>query len=441
MIAFMESRVGRAIQWAAGAALLVLLALAIGRLVPTQPGFAIVIALVLLALGLSASEPAAIPLISMPMLLWGSRIGAGAIDLSVSDAVLFVATLAALVFTTRPFSPPLRAILWLSAIYQFATFFTVVANPHTANAVEWVHEWMLVSGALLVGWTVARTGHARLGMSLLLLFGASLGIATIIEGALQFASGDFGAIYPSWPFGMHKNFAGTLFGILAITAYVNPSWMGWRRGPALAVFWIMMAAVLFTQSRQSIIGLGVALFVALLRGDPHRKRSKLIVVVALPLLLVAGSLVQDQIQEGDRFNSVFQRLNWFEETMAYWAESPWVGHGLRFWYQPGPIGYHPPNVEIEVLASAGVVGLAGFLLMMVGALVVLWRMDPAFGTLAAVVVLSRFTHGQFDQFWVAGQVSVPFAIAGVCLGAQAYAAEQARLRASARIDRREALTG
>jgi hypothetical protein len=38
------------------------------------------------------------------------------------------------------------------------------------------------------------------------------------------------------------------------------------------------------------------------------------------------------------------------------------------------------------------------------------------------MILMRFVQGQFDLFWVAAQVSIPFVIAGVCLGAQAYAA-------------------
>jgi hypothetical protein len=48
---------------------------------------------------------------------------------------------------------------------------------------------------------------------------------------------------------------------------------------------------------------------------------------------------------------------------------------------------------------------------------VLWRVDPRFGTLAVAVLLCRAVQAQFDLFWVAVQVSVPFVIAGICLGA------------------------
>jgi len=72
-----------------------------------------------------------------------------------------------------------------------------------------------------------------------------------------------------------------------------------------------------------------------------------------------------------------------------------------------------------VLVSTGIVGLLAFLVMWAGILIVLWRVDPVYGTLAFAVVLSRIVQAQFDLFWVAGQVSIPFVIAGVCLGIQA----------------------
>jgi hypothetical protein len=53
---------------------------------------------------------------------------------------------------------------------------------------------------------------------------------------------------------------------------------------------------------------------------------------------------------------------------------------------------------------------------MVGVLVILWRVEPLYGTLAFTVMLGRFVQSQFDLFWVTAQVSIPFLIAGLCLG-------------------------
>lgn len=427
MRGFLDSRAGHTAQWLAGAALVVGIALAVGMLLPTSPGYAIIVALLVLALGVASVEPATLPLLTMPMLLWVGRIGSGELDLSVSDAVLFVATLGALVFAPRPFSQPVRTILWLSALYQFATLFTVIRNPYTANAVEWVHAWMLVSGGLLVGWTIGRSGKASTGLTLFLL--AALGIAgvTITQGLIAYAGGDFSAVYPTWPFEMHKNFAGTVLAFAAVTAYTHPSWMGWTRKWALAAFWVFSIGILFTQSRQAIISLGVALVVVAFRSGQHRKRSRLIVLAVVPALALVATLVRDQVAEGNQFNSVFQRITWFEESIAFWSESPWLGHGLRFWYQEGGLDFQPPNAEIEVLTSAGVVGLVAFLILIGGTLAVLWRVDPVYGTLGVVAVLTRVVQGQLDLFWVAVQVPLPYAIAGICLGALALAREESAL--------------
>ena len=70
-------------------------------------------------------------------------------------------------------------------------------------------------------------------------------------------------------------------------------------------------------------------------------------------------------------------------------------------------------------------GLLGFAIMWIGILIVLWKVDPRFGGLALAVFLSRIVQSQFDLFWVAGQTSVPFVIAGICLGALALEQERA----------------
>jgi hypothetical protein len=58
---------------------------------------------------------------------------------------------------------------------------------------------------------------------------------------------------------------------------------------------------------------------------------------------------------------------------------------------------------------------------------VLWRIDPRYGTLAFAILLSRVVQGQFDLFWAAVQVSIPFVVVGVCLGALARDEEEHRL--------------
>ena len=147
----------------------VVLALVVARLSVTMPEAAVVMSAAVLAIGVTALQPGLIPLVCLPLLLVVLRVGAGGIDLSLSDFVLAAATLPALFMARRPFAPGLRAVLWASAFYQFTTLMTVVNNPYAANAVEWAHAWMLVAGGLLVGWAVGANGYGRMGVRLLYL--------------------------------------------------------------------------------------------------------------------------------------------------------------------------------------------------------------------------------------------------------------------------------
>jgi O-antigen ligase len=367
---------------------------------------------------LSFSKPMAIVLMSLPVLFISERLGLGGSGLSASDVALAAAFGTALLLGERPYSRPMRAMLMLNLVYQFATLFTVIINPFAANTVEWFHAWLLISGALVVGWSVARAGYGRLALNLMV--GAALVIAagTVVTALFQYAGGNFSEVYPAWPFPMHKNFAGTVMAFMAITLFVNPDWVRWTRPVRTSMFWVLLAAVVMTQSRQAIIGLVIAIMFVVLRKGVHG-RSRFALLLLIPAGMLIATTVIDQVDSQNRFNSFYQRINWVKEVYAFWKHSPIFGHGLRYWYTDVDAPFQPPQAELEVAASAGIVGVIGFIAMWIGFFVVLWRIDPRFGTLAIAVIGSRFIQAQFDLFWVAGQVSIPFVIAGICLGAQA----------------------
>ncbi|WP_400997721.1 O-antigen ligase family protein [Agromyces sp. GXQ0307] len=381
--------------------------------------FAIVIAAFVIAASLTTSKPLAIALFAMPGLMISQRIGIGGGDLSVSDAALAAAFGTAVLLGERPYSTPVRRILWLNLMYQFATLFTVIVNPYVANTFEWFHAWLLVSGALIVGWAVGAAGYARTALSLLVFTACVIAVVTLVHAAAQYATGNFGPVAPAWPIPMHKNFVGTVFAFAAIVVYINPDWVGWTKGWSRLAFWLLVAGVIVSQSRQALIGLMAAIMIAVIRRSTSRRSRVLVLVLLIPAAWLIVSMVVEQIQSQNQHNSVFQRLDWFREVYHYWREAPFFGHGLRYWREPGSLGYQPPQGELEVLASAGLVGLAAFVVMCIGILLVLWHVDPRFGTLAFAVVLSRLMQAQFDLFWVAAQVSIPFVIAGICLGAMA----------------------
>ncbi|WP_353808036.1 O-antigen ligase family protein [Agromyces sp. SYSU T00194] len=413
----------RLVEWWAGAWRWVLLAVGAATAVyilldqraqnPEMMAFAL--AALVIAAAVTNAVPLAIALVAMPGLLIIQRVGLGGTDLSVSDVALAAAFGTALLLGHRPYSPPLRALLWLNFLYQFTTLITVVVNPYTANAVEWFHAWLLISGALIVGWAVGHAGYARLALGLMAAVAVFIAVVTIVHAAIQYSSGNFGAIYLTWPFPMHKNFVGTTLALVAVVAYINPDWLGWSRRLATSTFLLLTVAVLLSQSRQAMIGLIAAVIVGVIRRRTTGRSRAIVFLLVIPATWLVISMVVEQVESQNQFNSVYQRLNWFRDVYHLWAESPAFGHGLRYWYQiPG--AFQPPQAELEIVASTGLFGLLGFAVMWLGILIVLWRVDPRFGTLAFAIVFSRIVQAQFDLFWVAAAVSIPFVVAGICLG-------------------------
>lgn len=388
-------------------------------LTSAQPWLALGLGAAVLVVGLTLRMPMALPVLGMPLLLLVNRVGGA---LSVSDFVLFAAFWPALLFARRPFSRPMRNVLWASAFYQATVLFTVIANPYAANVVEWFHSWLLVGGALLVGWAIGAAGHARLALGLYVGGSVVVALAALAQFVVNLASGNTGPVYLNEPFLMHKNYIGCVLAFAAIIVYARPRWLRWNDLVCLGLFGLFLAGILVAQSRQALIGLAVAIAVVALRPDPHRHRSKVVLLAIAGAAVVVGGLVQDQLESGDQYNSAYQRLTWFRQSLVIWQDYPAFGAGLRWWYTDRfEESFQPPNAEFEMLSSGGIVGLIGFLVMFLVILVVLWRVDPRYGTLAFVLVAMRLVQGQFDLFWVAAQVSIPFVIAGICLGAQAHA--------------------
>lgn len=400
----------------------IVLALATAYLVPTQPDLALAMAGIVLVGVLALVNPVTLPMLAMPLIVVGARVGGGGFDLTVSDAALGLAFWPAVLLSPRPISKPMRNLLWMNAIYQGLTLFTLVANPFRANAIEWVHAWMLVSGAVVVGWAVARAGHARAGLTLFLMSCLALALPTIAQAAQQYLSGNFGAVSPRWPWPMHKNFTGNLMGIAAVVVYARPSWMGWSKRWAIPTMLLLVTALVATQSRQALAGLAVGLLVVSLRKHGERRRATVALAALFPITYGIVTMVRDQIASGNQHNSWFQRLEWYAEAYQISLQKPLFGHGLRYWTQPdAPGAFQPPTAFLEVLASTGLIGLLGFLAMWVGIVIVLYRVNPVYGTLALAVALSRLAQSQFDLFWVSVSVSVPFLLIGVCLGQEAWA--------------------
>jgi len=372
----------------------------------------------------ASSEPALIAVLSMPLLCLVQRLG-GPIDLSVGDAALFVVFLVMAFLGPRPMSPILRAIIWLTVIYQATTVFTVIIHPYPANFVEWLHAWLLVAGAILVGWAAARRGYAPAALTLLILTAAAISLLSIGVAAGRFVTaGTLEEVYLYWPFFMHKNVIGTLAAFSAVVVYARPPWLRWPNWATTLMFIVMCGGMITSQSRQALISVVVAVVFIVLRSSSMSARSRAVLLPMFAAVVVAGLTVAAQFSEANKFNSVYQRLDWYAQSTDVWQMNPWFGMGLRWWYT-GILAeeFQPPQAILEQLSSTGIVGLIGFVIMFGGFMMILWRrLPPEYGTLAVAMVLTRMVQGQLDQFWLTVQVSVPLIIVGICIGAYDHAA-------------------
>lgn len=331
--------------------------------------------------------------------------------MSVADLALGVGIVVALLMLRGRGARSLQPLLWGGAFYLAMTLPQLLLNPYPENYIEWSREVMLVTGAAVVGFVIAREGKARLALSLFVILCCAMAVPALVSTL----TGGNGFVGP-W----HKNAVGGFLMYGAVIAFANPPWMGWK--PIWSYSAFAMCGLGMLSSRQAIVGTLVGVLVVGMRPRFHNgRRSRLMPLVLVPTAWFVYLAVAEQLTEDNPFNSASQRLAWYADSITVWLLSPVYGVGHRWWttWRTGYGGFQPPNAEIEVLTTTGVLGLIGFLGMFASAIWLLWRMDPVYGTVGLATVVARFTQGQFDLYWVAGHAAILWIVAGICYGVQA----------------------
>ncbi|PWJ26142.1 O-antigen ligase [Branchiibius hedensis] len=417
MTTFVRTRGGAFVAAALAVAVAVLAGLHVGQ----RPGLVLGLTAGLLVFLIGVSDPGLLALVCCPAFLMVMRTSVAGTDLAISDLAITVCALTALVSGPRPFSPPMRSLLWLCVGYQAALTITLIATPYRANFIEWGHEWMLAAGALIVGWTLAASGRANAACNVLLTCGGLIALGVIGQGLWQFAHGDYSAVYLAGPFPMHKNLAGTILAFLALLAYARPLWLRVPTNLLRLSFGLMLIALLFTQARQGIVALMVGMLVLLWLRPKEQRRSTVIVVLAIPVAGFIWWATQQQLADPSDFSSANIRISSWKTSIDIWQLNPWFGQGLRWWYRPDFPGIiAPPNGLTEMLTSAGIIGVAAYLVLFGGALWVLAQVPRRYSALAIAVLVAHLLRGQLDMFWLAVVASLPWLLIGICLGAQRW---------------------
>ncbi|MCW4458870.1 O-antigen ligase [Microbacterium sp. MPKO10] len=391
-----------------------IVAAVIGVLATDEPTWAIIGAVAVLAGGIIICDPMVIVSLAVPATLVLARIGG---VLSVSDLVLAASTAVAIVMIRPRDLTAMQTLLWAGAAYAAASVPTLILNVYSENVIEWGHELVLVLGSMIVGFAIGRTG--RTGLAIGSYVAGCLAIAFWAIGTFLIAYATTGQLIEVYLPNLHKNTIGGMLSAAIVMIYARPPWLRLNPVPYWTVLAILSAGVAVSQSRQAMIAAIAGLIVVSLRRRPETgRRPTFIWIAAAPVLIYALSMLASQLESDNRFNSAYQRLTWYGDSIDIWLTSPIFGVGLRWWYTSRfGDGFQPPNAELEVLTSVGIVGLLAFLALFIVAFFALWRLDPVYGTVGAAVVITRLTQSQFDLYWVAGQASLLWIVAGISYGA------------------------
>ncbi|GAB2524542.1 hypothetical protein GCM10027267_21500 [Paramicrobacterium agarici] len=401
---------GQVLLWTIPSAIV---AAIIGLLTTQKPEWAIITAAVILAIGIMIRDPMVLVSLAVPATLILVRVNG---VLSVSDLVLAAATMVAVVMIRPPGLTAMQSLLWAGIAYCAAAIPTLILNVYAENAIEWAHELVLVLGSMIVGFAIGRTGRAEFAVGSYVA--GCLLIAFWAIGSFVFTLATTGQLVEVYLPSLHKNTIGGMLGAAIVIVYARPPWLRLNPLPYWTSLAVLSSGVAVSQSRQAMIAaIAGLMLISLRRRSETGRRPTLIWIVAVPVLIFAFSMLASQLESDNRFNSAYQRLTWYQDSVDIWQTSPLFGVGLRWWYTSRfGDGFQPPNAELEVLTSVGVVGLIAFLGLFGIGLVVLWRLDPVYGTVGAAVVLTRLVQAQFDLYWVAGQASLLWIIAGISFG-------------------------
>ncbi len=400
-------------------ALVLVVAVALGALSVNSSVLALVVAVAVLLAGVAAQDLTIVPVLAVPATLVLTRVGGA---LSVSDVVLALGTVVALLMLRGRGAQLMRPLVWAGVAYLATAIPTQILNVYAANTIEWAHELVLVLGSLVVGFVIGRADRARMALTLYALGCCGIGVATGIA-SLQSLVED-GAFQPISLGDLNKNTIGGMLAAAAVIAFARPVWLRWSAQWSWIVVALASLGVVAAQSRQGLVGeiVGI-LFISLRKRPQTGRRVRIVWLAAIPGVAWVVNLLYAQLQSGDQFNSAHQRVDWYAQSFQIWLESPLFGAGMRWWYTDRFAGrfqaFQPPNAEMEVLTTVGIFGLIGFLALFGVAGWYLWKMDPIYGTVGFAVVATRFTQAQFDLYWVAGQASLLWIVAGICYGVQA----------------------
>lgn len=334
-------------------------------------------------------------------------------NISVSDVLVASAGAAALASgAAQAVHPRGRMVLRTFAFYLGTLVVTLGFNQSLRSDLEWFHRIALVAGGIWVGAWLVSLGLHRPALRLLLLVTTFVATVALVEGLAT------GLRDPAQPLNYQKNFVGSI--VASVLLIVIAAHRELELSPRiLRISGVLLAGGLVaTHSRGAMVGASVGVLVWFFKtpaaSSPRLRRVA--VVGAIGLAAYTAVSVKNELAQNTGHSSLTQRTQIEQAAHRLWQAHPLTGVGLRFFKTPRYAGYSQPNnIFDEVLAEAGLPGLLGFIVFILGAF---RGMAARAGPLAVAglsVMTARFVHGLFDIYWVAGTTAIAWIVAGMGL--------------------------
>ncbi|MGE0877292.1 MAG: O-antigen ligase family protein [Acidimicrobiia bacterium] len=365
----------------------------------------------------AAGTPVTIALLVWPATWFAHRVGPASFDLSVTDALLLVAGLAALpVLNWR--SPAVRKVVTGLVVYEAMILTTVLATPSTRATLEWLHRAHLVLGGMAVGMLIAQRGKLRLVIRVFVTVSVAYALAAVTYTLTHH-------LRPAYPFGSHKNAAGSLIALAIIVLLAAPKAHGLRGDSVGALSAVLFAGLLGTQARGAALAL-VVMIAALALGKQRGSGLRVMAgigVLAIVAMLGATYVTRDAKAANDQFSSINSRRLTYDYSIDLWKTKPLTGVGLRFWSDPNvklegrrTFG-EPHDFVVSALGETGVIGLAALAALLWQMFAALRLVGGEMGRLARLAFLGLLVDSLFGILWVAGTFTARMVLVGMALGA------------------------
>lgn len=377
--------------------------------------YALAIGALAVLAGVAFADPLAVAALALPatlILFRGGGSGSGS-NIAVSDLVIASGTLLALPMVRWDAAPALRRVLAAVGVYELSLLLVIAAHPNSHDILEGIHRLFLLSGSLIVGWAVARSGRAPTSVKAFLALASVVGISAGVVSAIH----GFKPAYLSF-FGYQKNTIGAYMWVSLTVVQFRPRWLELGDKTVRIVRWCTILGLIGSQSKQAVIALGAVIVLGMVRHTGVRHRSRRLA----PALAVAGiviyAVVSTQLHaKAGTFNSATIRVTANSADIAVWKLDPLLGQGMRWFYLPQFAGnIQPTNILYEALAASGILGALAYAVTLAGTSRVLARLPRDIGTLGLALVLGRVVEGVFDSYWIGAETAIGWLVAGMALG-------------------------